>query len=108
MSTVFRNIFSTPASSEIWSDRTRTFYYLQFESALALSQARFDVIPHEAASAIAKTCDDVNFIDMEELESETRKIGYPVLPVVKQLVRKVNEAGPGLGEWAHWGATTQV
>ncbi|KAG6860286.1 hypothetical protein C0995_013197 [Termitomyces sp. Mi166 len=105
-SSVFRGIFSSPSSSAIWSDKTRTFYYLRFESALATAQARFGVIPHMAASAIAKKC-DVNLIDMEELERETRKIGYPVLPVVKQIVRMVNEVEPGLGEWAHWGATTQ-
>lgn len=30
-----------------------------------------------------------------------------MLPVVKQLVKWVNDVEPGLGEWAHWGATTQ-
>lgn len=30
-----------------------------------------------------------------------------MLPVVQQLVRKVNRVKPGLGEWTHWGATTQ-
>ncbi|KAG6896591.1 hypothetical protein C0992_007296 [Termitomyces sp. T32_za158] len=105
-SSVFRDIFSSSASSVIWSDKTRTSYYLRFESALATAQARFGIIPRKSASAIAQKC-DVDLIDMEELKKETRKIGYPVLPVVKQLVRLVNEVEPGLGEWAHWGATTQ-
>ncbi|KAG6854418.1 hypothetical protein C0991_006961 [Blastosporella zonata] len=105
-SSVFRSIFSSSSSSAIWSDKTRTSYYLRFESALATAQARFGVIPHAAAHAIVGKC-DVELINMDELERETRKIGYPVLPVVKQLVRMVNEVEPGLGEWAHWGATTQ-
>ncbi|KAF8067749.1 L-Aspartase-like protein [Lyophyllum atratum] len=105
-SVIFRNIFSSPSSSAIWSDKTRTAYYLRFESALATAQARLGVIPEKAAHAIAEKC-DIGLIDMEELESETRRIGYPILPVVKQLVRMVNEVEPGLGEWAHWGATTQ-
>ncbi|KAF5383120.1 hypothetical protein D9615_005057 [Tricholomella constricta] len=105
-SVIFRNIFSSPASSAIWSDKNRTAYYLRFESALATAQARLGVIPEKAAHAIVEKC-DIAFIDMEELERETRKIGYPVLPMVTQLVRMVNEVEPGLGEWAHWGATTQ-
>ncbi|KAG6917615.1 hypothetical protein DXG01_001846 [Tephrocybe rancida] len=105
-STIFRGIFSSLSSSAIWSDKTRTSYYLRFEAALASSQARLGVIPHTAARAIVKKC-DVDLIDMVELERETCKIGYPVLPVVTQLVKLVNEVEPGLGEWAHWGATTQ-
>ena len=65
------------------------------------------MIPVEAAGAIQAKC-RIEMIDMEELAEETRKIGYPVLPLVKQLVRMANNVQPGLGEWAHWGATTQV
>jgi hypothetical protein len=39
---------------------------------------------------------------------QTKLIGYPVLPVVKQLVALVNSVESRLGEWSHWGATTQV
>jgi 3-carboxy-cis,cis-muconate cycloisomerase len=106
-STIFRNIFSTEISSSIWSDRTRTAYYLQFESSLATVQGRLNIIPEKAAQAIREKC-DINLINMEELAQDTKRIGYPVLPLVQQLVHMVNEVEPGLGEWAHWGATTQV
>ncbi|KAK7047877.1 hypothetical protein VNI00_006205 [Paramarasmius palmivorus] len=105
-SQIFRNIFSTSPSSEIWSDKTRTTYYLQFESALAVAQARLGIIPTKAADAIKEKC-KIELIDMEELRKDTERIGYPVLGVVKQLVGLVNKVEPGLGEWAHWGATTQ-
>ncbi|KAF8906770.1 L-Aspartase-like protein [Gymnopilus junonius] len=105
-SIVFRHLFSTPESSEIWSDHKRTQYYLDFEAALAVAQARLGIIPKEAGDLIKSKC-RAEFMDMEELGEETRRIGYPVLPVVKQLVRSVNEVKEGLGEWAHWGATTQ-
>ena len=36
-------------SSKIWSDGTRTKYYLQFEACLAIVQACFGMIPVEAA-----------------------------------------------------------
>ncbi|KAF5356524.1 hypothetical protein D9758_008262 [Tetrapyrgos nigripes] len=106
-SQIFRNIFSTPESSAIWSDRQRTAYYLQFEAALAKAQGRLGIIPQEAAAVITGKCSAVDLIDMEELQKETERIGYPVLGAVKQIVKMVNEVKPGLGEWAHWGATTQ-
>ncbi len=43
-------------------------------------------------------------IDMAKLKEATERIGYPVLPVVQQLVKLCKD---GLGEWSHWGATTQ-
>ena len=106
-SAIFRKIFSTESSSSIWSDRTRTAYYLLFESSLAIAQARLNIIPEKAAKAIREKC-DINLINMKELAQDTERIGYPVLPLIRQLVRMVNEVEPGLGEWAHWGATTQV
>lgn len=105
-SVIFRNIFSTPAISSIWSDTQRTSYYLLFEASLASVQADIDIIPRQAADAIIAFCHVTN-IDFDELRVQTETIGYPVLGVVKQIVQKVNRLQPGLGEWAHWGATTQ-
>ncbi|KAG1743696.1 L-Aspartase-like protein [Suillus paluster] len=106
MSLIRTNIFSTPAISSIWSDTQRTAYYLLFEASLASVQADIGIIPRQAADAILDFCHVTN-IDFEELRIQTEKIGYPVLGVVKQIVQKVNCLEPGLGEWAHWGATTQ-
>jgi len=108
-SLVFRDIFSTPEVSSIWSDQARTQYYLDFEAKLALVEGRRGIIPQEAANVIQANC-HVRLMDMQYLGEETTRIGYPVLPVVKELVRLANEDKPGLqlGEWAHWGATTQV
>jgi 3-carboxy-cis,cis-muconate cycloisomerase len=106
-SLIFGSILSTHESAAIWSDKTRTQCYLAFEGALAKSQARLNIIPQRAADEIIKFCIDVRNIDFEELRRQTELIGYPVLGVVKQLVKHVNDVEPGLGEWAHWGATTQ-
>jgi 3-carboxy-cis,cis-muconate cycloisomerase len=45
---------------------------------------------------------------MQLLAVETAKTGNSIMPLVKELVRLGNEVQPGFGEWAHWGATTQV
>jgi len=105
-SPVFGSSFSTPETREIWSDTRRTALFLQFESALAKVQARLNIIPQNAADEIIKTCES-DFIDFDELAKKTQLIGYPVLPVVQQIVKQVNKVEAKLGEWAHWGATTQ-
>jgi len=102
-SAVFRDIFTTPAMREVWSDENRVQKYLDFEAALARAQARLKIIPQEACNEIVKHC-DAKLIDMAKLKQATEKIGYPVLPVVQQLVKLCKD---GLGEWSHWGATTQ-
>ena len=106
-SIIFGNILSTSESAAIWSDRTRTQCYLAFEGALAKSQARLGIIPQKAADHIIQFCLDIRNVDFDELRRQTELIGYPVLGVVQQLVKHVNDIESGLGEWAHWGATTQ-
>ena len=102
-SAVFRDIFTTPAMRHVWSDENRVQKYLDFEAALARAQARLGIIPKNAAAEIVRHC-EAKQIDMAKLKEATEKIGYPVLPVVQQLVALCKE---GLGEWSHWGATTQ-
>jgi 3-carboxy-cis,cis-muconate cycloisomerase len=102
-SAVFRDIFTTPAMRAVWSDENRVQKYLDFEAALARAQARLKIIPQAAADEIVKHC-DAKSMDMDKLKEATERIGYPVLPVVQQLVKLCKD---GLGEWSHWGATTQ-
>lgn len=106
-SQIFHNVFSTAECARIWSDERRTSYYLQFEAALAKVQAELGIIPQHAADEIIKHC-RWEEMDVDELRKQTELIGYPVLPVVKQIVKKVNAVEDQLGEWTHWGATTQV
>ncbi len=102
-SLIFRDIFSTEAMRRIWSDENRIQKYLDVEVALARVQAKLGIIPAEAATEIEKHGDVARF-DLPKLKKRTEAIGYPVLPVVEQLVKLCSK---DLGEWAHWGATTQ-
>jgi 3-carboxy-cis,cis-muconate cycloisomerase len=102
-SAVFRDIFSTEAMRRVFSDENRVQKYLDFEAALARVQARLGIIPKEAGEEICRHCDGAE-IDFAKLKVQTERIGYPVLPVVQQLVALCRD---GLGEWCHWGATTQ-
>ena len=102
-SAIFRDIFSTEAMRRVFSDENRIQKYLDFEAALACAQARLGIIPREACDEILRHC-KVEQYDIAKLKQQTERIGYPVLPVVQQLVALCRD---GLGEWCHWGATTQ-
>jgi len=102
-SAIFRDVFTTAAMRQVWSDENRVQKYLDFEKALAVAQARLKIIPQDACDEIVKHC-DVKEYDFAKLKEATERIGYPVLPVVQQLVKLCKD---GLGEWSHWGATTQ-
>lgn len=102
-SAIYRDVFSTAAMREVWSDQTRIQFYLDAEKALSVTQGRLRVIPQEAADEIAKHC-NVTEMDFTKMKSAMEHVGYPVLPVVQQLTALCKD---GLGQWCHWGATTQ-
>src|SRR5438067_301035 len=102
-SMIFRDIFSTPEMREVFSDENRTACYLAIEAALARVQGRLGIIPGEAGREIEAKCRLEN-IDFAKLKATTERIGYPILGVVQQIVALCDN---GLGEWCHWGATTQ-
>lgn len=102
-SEIYRDIFSTSTMRAVWSDRARIQRYLDVENALADVQAELGIIPDEAAKEIGEHC-HADQLDFQQLKEATEHIGYPVLPVVEQLTAACRD---GLGQWCHWGATTQ-
>jgi len=102
-SAIFGDIFSTKAMRDVFSDESRTRKYLEIEAALARVQGRMGMIPAEAAEEIVRHC-ALEQIDMVKLKAQTERIGYPVLGVVSQLNALCRDK---LGEYCHWGATTQ-
>src|SRR5881227_3224982 len=102
-SAIFRDMFSADTMRTVWSDENRTQKYLDIEAALARVQGRLGIIPKEAADEIVRHC-TIDQIDMQKLKQQTERIGYPVLGVVSQLTTLCRDK---LGEYCHWGATTQ-
>lgn len=102
-SAIFQGIFSSDAMRQVWSDENRTQKYLDVECALAVVQGRLGLIPQEAADEIVRHC-RLDEIDMAKLRQQTERIGYPILGVVSQLNALCRDR---LGEYCHWGATTQ-
>jgi 3-carboxy-cis,cis-muconate cycloisomerase len=101
-SILFRDAFGTPRMREVFCDYAVVSRYVEVEVALARAEARCSVIPAQAAEEIAAKC-DVASLDFDLLRRETDLVGYPILPLVHQLVKQCGEAG----RYVHWGATTQ-
>jgi 3-carboxy-cis,cis-muconate cycloisomerase len=88
---------------EIFSERATVQYWLDVESSLALAQAELGIIDYGAASAIAVAADAKN-IDLSTLWADARNVGYPILPLIRQLDALLAEEHRGC---VHFGATTQ-
>lgn len=102
-SRVFGDMFGQASMRGLFSDEAMVQRYLDVEAALARAQSRLGVIP-EAAGASITAVADVARIDFDRLRERTGIVGYPILPLVEQL-----SGWPqgGLGQYSHWGATTQ-
>jgi 3-carboxy-cis,cis-muconate cycloisomerase len=101
-SILFRDGFGTPEMRDVFCDHALISRYIEVEVALARALARSGVIPAEAADRITQ-CARVDRLDVDRLRRETNIVGYPILPLVHQLVEMCGEAG----RYVHWGATTQ-
>jgi 3-carboxy-cis,cis-muconate cycloisomerase len=79
----------------------------EVEAALARAQAQLGIVPAEAADAISQAAAAIakepQSLDLARLKRETENVGYPILPLVRQLAERAGEGG----RWLHWGATTQ-
>ena len=102
-STIFGDMFSDAEMRRIWSDENRTAKYLDVERALAKVQGSLGVIPQQAADEIVRNC-ELSKIDWAQLKAKTEQIGYPIIAVVNQINANCKDQ---LGQYCHWGATTQ-
>jgi 3-carboxy-cis,cis-muconate cycloisomerase len=106
-STVFGDLFGTQAMRDVFGEPALFRNCAVVEAALARAQARLGIIPAEAAAKISKVTDAIvdgsEPLDFARLKRETATVGFPILPLVRQLADRAGEAG----RWLHWGATTQ-
>ncbi|GMG30791.1 unnamed protein product [Aspergillus oryzae] len=99
-SRIFRNLFGTEEVREIFTDEAYAKFLVQTEAALARAESKVNAIPADVGDAITSVLGNIEL----ELSRETEIVGYPVLPLVMQLVENTPE---DLAKYIHWGATTQ-
>ena len=101
-STLLGGLHTSGRLREILGERALIEQFLVVEQALAEAQADVGMIPSEAAEQIAVI--SIDDLDLAALASRSTEVGYPIVGVVEQLAALVPDR---LGEFAHWGATTQ-
>lgn len=91
------------AMAELLDERHSVDLWIRVEVALAQAQASAGVIEQAVAVAIARDCASTT-IDLDRLWADTRVVGYPILPLLNQLVAGMSADAAGR---LHFGATTQ-
>jgi 3-carboxy-cis,cis-muconate cycloisomerase len=79
---------------------------LDFEAALAKTEAQCGVIPSASSRAIASKC-KANLLDVSALANATALSLNPAIPLVKQLTGLVAQDNAEAAHFVHWGATSQ-
>ena len=106
-SSLLGEMFGTAAMRAVFGEGAFLARCAEVEAALARAQARLGIVPEAAARAISAAAvavaADPDSLDLARLKRETETVGYPILPLVRQLAERAGTAG----HWLHWGATTQ-
>jgi 3-carboxy-cis,cis-muconate cycloisomerase len=90
---------------QIFDDTTYAAYLISVETALARAQSTLDVIPAHIGSILTETCTAPK-LDFTRLGAETEIVGYPILPLIRQL-GEMCPLESEAAKYIHWGATTQ-
>jgi 3-carboxy-cis,cis-muconate cycloisomerase len=101
-SVLFRDMFGSREMRVLFEERAFLERCIETETALARAEAKAGLVPQEAAAQIT-ACASVDKLDFDRLRRETEIVGYPILPLVRQLSEMCGKAGG----YVHWGATTQ-
>ncbi|HEY6249668.1 MAG TPA: 3-carboxy-cis,cis-muconate cycloisomerase [Candidatus Angelobacter sp.] len=97
---------TTAPLADLFSDHSILCAMLMFEAALARAEARYKIVPQNAADAIAKAAQSEGF-DVATIIQETRLSATPGVPLVKALTERVRVQNSAAVEFVHWGATSQ-
>src|SRR5204863_535120 len=95
-STLFGDMFGTAAMRAVFGELAFLARCAEVEAALARAQSRLGIVPADAAAAISAAAAAISAnpqsLDLARLQRETQTVGYPILPLVRQLA---DRAGPG-------------
>lgn len=96
-------LIGDPETQRITSERAVIESWLRVEAALATAQGELGVIDRADAEAIVAAC-TIDQVDAAALWDAARTVGYPILPLVRQIAGTLPSPANGR---VHYGATTQ-
>src|SRR5712672_3319391 len=106
LSPLLAPMLSSAAMRAVCDDGAYLQHMLDFEAALARTEAAAGVIPANAAGPIAKACKASSF-DLVDLAEAATRSGNLAIPLVKALTANVAKADADAARYVHWGATSQ-
>jgi 3-carboxy-cis,cis-muconate cycloisomerase len=102
-SQIFGTLYGTDETRALFSDHDHLQFMLDVEAALARAESRLSLVPAPVAEAIGNAA-RVENLRLDYIADSTRRVGYPVVALVKELGRV---AGDDAARYIHLGATTQ-
>ena len=102
-SILLKNSWSTEELRGVFSDENRVQKWYDIEATLASEQAAFGIVPREAAGDIMRKAKVAN-VDLAEIARAMADAKHPLVPALRALQKLCK---PELGEWLHYGPTTQ-
>jgi 3-carboxy-cis,cis-muconate cycloisomerase len=100
---ILGSLYGTDEIRALFSDRASLQFMLDVEAALARAEAKLGLVPATVADSITRGARAEN-LRIDYVADSTRRIGYPVAAIVKELSRV---AGEEAARFIHLGATTQ-
>jgi 3-carboxy-cis,cis-muconate cycloisomerase len=100
---ILGSLYGTDEIRALFSDRASLQFMLDIEAALARAEAKLGLVPATVADSITRAARAEN-LRLDYVADSTRRIGYPVAAIVKELSRV---AGEEAARFIHLGATTQ-
>lgn len=102
-SSYFCDMFSAAEMRAVFSDEARINAWIEVEIALAKAQVQTGIIPSGVDIKLQQVARIEN-LDLKAMKDEFDKVGFPILPFVKQLNKACDTE---TARWVHYGATTQ-
>ena len=102
-SQIFGTLYGTDEVRALFSDHAHLQFMLDVEAALARAESKLGLIPAHIADVIGRAA-RVENLRLDYIADSTRRVGYPVVALVKELGRV---AGEEAARYIHFGATTQ-
>jgi 3-carboxy-cis,cis-muconate cycloisomerase len=102
-SPIFGTLYGTDEVRALFSDNSHLQFMLDVEAALARAESKLGLFPAHVADTIGRAA-RVENLRFDYIADSTRRVGYPVVALVKELGRI---AGDEAARYIHLGATTQ-
>lgn len=103
---LIESLATTEPLADVFSDISVLQAMLDFEVALARTEARLGIVPHAAADHIAAAAQAGDF-KISHLVQGALRAGTASIPLVRALTEKVRKKNAKAAGYVHWGATSQ-